>query len=305
MTGYDYEYSVASYLRRNGFYDVHVTRASGDYGVDVIARKGFRKYAVQCKYYSYPVGPSAVQEVTAGKAMYGCDAAMVVTNNRFTSAAENLARANDVILVPRVSANGFGLPYGLFSKLFWLLHIGLSWAFLTVWYNTCKKSPSFSAYISILFILAIITYPVWLPKLLGRLFGILGERAKVVYSKLSFKLSQWKKNHPLRPGNSSIIEEENAPSSFRQTKEHEHDLDISPITGLPCKFTINGSRFNLDNVADIKRFPMFSSAFHINGQTYYLNDYFRLCAQRYKDAGYEEHALALMSKIAEFEHHQL
>ena len=106
MDGYDYEYLVAKYLRNHGYTGVRVTKASGDYGVDVIAHKRGHKYAVQCKYYSSPVGISAVQEAAAGKAFYGCDSAMVVTNNTFTKAAHDLAKANGVVLLGGVTSSG-------------------------------------------------------------------------------------------------------------------------------------------------------------------------------------------------------
>lgn len=99
MDGKKYENVVASYLRRKGFFAVKVTGESGDYGVDVLARKSIHKYAVQCKYYSKPVGVNAVQQVVGGMAYYGCDRAMVVTNSTFTRQAQSLASKNDVILI--------------------------------------------------------------------------------------------------------------------------------------------------------------------------------------------------------------
>ena len=102
MNGHDYEYFVADYLRMRGFYGVRVTKASGDFGVDVIARKRGKKYAVQCKYYTGSVGPAAVQQAVAGMVHYGCNAAMVVTNSEFTKAAEILAEENNVKLIPCV-----------------------------------------------------------------------------------------------------------------------------------------------------------------------------------------------------------
>ena len=102
MNPYSYEYSVAAFLQNNGYKNVRVTKASGDYGVDITAVKGKKKYAVQCKYYSNPVGLSAVQEVVAGKSMYGCDSAMVITNNTFTQPARNLAAQNGVELLEYV-----------------------------------------------------------------------------------------------------------------------------------------------------------------------------------------------------------
>lgn len=109
MTGHDYERVVAAYLRNKGYNRVEVTKGSGDYGVDVIAHKGKKKYAVQCKYYTSPVSLGAVQEVIAGKAMYNCNAAMVVTNSTFTEAAEKLAKQNGVKLVSGVKSSGYSI----------------------------------------------------------------------------------------------------------------------------------------------------------------------------------------------------
>ena len=94
MDGHKYEHAVAQFLRHNGYSNVIVTRASGDYGADIIATKRGRKYAIQCKYYSNPVGLKAVQEVVASKKHYRCSRAMVVTNNTYTKAARRLAEEN-------------------------------------------------------------------------------------------------------------------------------------------------------------------------------------------------------------------
>ena len=77
MNGHKFEYKCARMLRRKGFHHVEVTKKSGDQGVDIIAYKHFSKYAVQCKYYSYPVGNKAVQEVYAGGKYYDCDRCIV------------------------------------------------------------------------------------------------------------------------------------------------------------------------------------------------------------------------------------
>lgn len=96
--GYDYEYAVAKQLKRKGYRRVTVTVSSGDFGADIIACKGFYKYAIQCKCYSGTVGVKAVQEALAGKAYYNCDKAMVITNSTFTPAAVELASKSKVIL---------------------------------------------------------------------------------------------------------------------------------------------------------------------------------------------------------------
>ncbi len=103
MDGKKYEQRVALYLRNHGFKKVSVTKASNDYGVDIICYKHRKKYAVQCKYYSKPVGVHAVQEVVGGMRYYDCDRGMVVTNNTYTRQAVELADRNDVILVDKLS----------------------------------------------------------------------------------------------------------------------------------------------------------------------------------------------------------
>lgn len=102
--GHAYEQAVARYLRSHGYWRVKLTGASGgDYGVDITARKGlFRKYAVQCKRYSNPVGVRAVQEVVGGMRVYNCNRAMVVTNNTYTRPARVLAEENGVELKEKI-----------------------------------------------------------------------------------------------------------------------------------------------------------------------------------------------------------
>ena len=98
MNGHKFEYKCAKMLRRKGFHHVEVTKKSGDQGVDILAYKGFSKYAIQCKYYSYPVGNKAVQEVYAGGKYYDCDHYIVMTNGTFTKAAISAANKLDVNL---------------------------------------------------------------------------------------------------------------------------------------------------------------------------------------------------------------
>lgn len=104
--GHAYEHKVARALSARGYHNVKVTPGSGDFGADIIASKGFTKYAIQCKCYSGAVGVSAVQEAISGKAYYGCNRAMVVTNATFTPAAKKMAKKADVVLWERFSPSG-------------------------------------------------------------------------------------------------------------------------------------------------------------------------------------------------------
>jgi hypothetical protein len=94
-SGDEFEHFVAKVLTGHGHH-AEVTQASGDYGVDLILNGDI---AVQVKFYGSVVGPTAIQEVVAGKAFYGCSEAWVVTNSSFTPAATALAEANGVRLI--------------------------------------------------------------------------------------------------------------------------------------------------------------------------------------------------------------
>lgn len=94
-SGTEFEKFVANVFAANGHHAT-VTKASGDYGVDLVLNG---EIAVQAKFYGGVVGPGAVQEVVAGRAVYGCSEAWVVTNSTFTPAAVALAKANAVRLI--------------------------------------------------------------------------------------------------------------------------------------------------------------------------------------------------------------
>lgn len=79
MDGVDFEHYIAARLRAAG-YTVEITRATGDFGVDIIATKSGNRIAVQCKRYGKPIGVKAVQEVVAGARHHNCSETMVVSN---------------------------------------------------------------------------------------------------------------------------------------------------------------------------------------------------------------------------------
>ena len=96
-TGADFEQFCAQELRRAGW-QVTVTAASRDQGADLVARRGAERLVVQCKFLSRPVGNGAVQEVVAARSHVDCNRAVVVSNQRFTSGAAELAASNTVEL---------------------------------------------------------------------------------------------------------------------------------------------------------------------------------------------------------------
>lgn len=100
MTGQEFEQFLAQIFIKMG-YEVAITKASGDQGVDIIASKDGKKLGIQAKRYSGSVGNSAIQEAVAGKTFYHLDKVMVITNSVFTNSAKELADANQVILWDR------------------------------------------------------------------------------------------------------------------------------------------------------------------------------------------------------------
>lgn len=99
MPGLEYEHYVALQLTAKGFKKVEVTKASGDFGADILAiDSDGTLMCVQCKKYSSPVGIQAVQEVIGAKAYYKGSRAVVITNSSFTTAARELAKKSGVEL---------------------------------------------------------------------------------------------------------------------------------------------------------------------------------------------------------------
>ena len=101
--GRDFEEYVAALLKSNGYRHIRTTPKSGDYGADIIAEKDGLSYAIQCKLYAKAVGVKAVQEIFSAMQYYGCDAAIVATNSRFSRNAVNLAESTGTVLWDRDS----------------------------------------------------------------------------------------------------------------------------------------------------------------------------------------------------------
>lgn len=116
MEGHEFERFTADLLRKLGYERVEVTPGSGDQGVDVIAVKGGKRYAIQCKRYGQKLGNKPVQEVFAGKTIYGCSVAVVLTNSYFTDGAKEAAKATGVELWDRDTLRRM-LDYANFKAL--------------------------------------------------------------------------------------------------------------------------------------------------------------------------------------------
>lgn len=101
MDGTEFERFCAELLDDFGYQQIHMTKSTGDQGVDITAIKGGLRYAFQCKRYSSKIGNAAVQQVNTGKMLYSCQKAVVITNNYFTAGAKKAAAAVGVELWDR------------------------------------------------------------------------------------------------------------------------------------------------------------------------------------------------------------
>lgn len=102
MKGEEFEQFLAAYFESLG-YKVKTTAGSGDFGADLIIKKGGVRTVVQAKRYKNHVGVAAVQQAISAMAYYHAQHCMVATNSYFTAAAKKLARETGVELWDRTS----------------------------------------------------------------------------------------------------------------------------------------------------------------------------------------------------------
>jgi HJR/Mrr/RecB family endonuclease len=100
MTGIEFEDRLGSLFADLG-YDARKTRTSGDFGADLILTGDDGRTLVQAKRSNGAVGVKGVQEAFSAISYYEADRAILVTNGRFTRAAEELAERTKVELWDR------------------------------------------------------------------------------------------------------------------------------------------------------------------------------------------------------------
>lgn len=90
----EYEHIVAHYFESKG-YETEVSQYSGDYGVDVFAKKGKTKIAIQAKMFggsSRPVNRKMIMELHGAKDYFDCTKAVLATNGRVLNDANEVAK---------------------------------------------------------------------------------------------------------------------------------------------------------------------------------------------------------------------
>jgi restriction system protein len=94
-----FEHFVASIYEKQG-YKVHVTKATGDCGKDIIMQYGKIKYVVECKLYNHNnvIGRPLVQKLHSA-AIDEKAIGIFVTTSSFTLSALQYANKNGIVLV--------------------------------------------------------------------------------------------------------------------------------------------------------------------------------------------------------------
>jgi restriction system protein len=111
MSGIEFEHYLQRLLIHRG-YQTQLTKGSGDLGVDIIASRGDEKIAIQAKRYEgAKVSRRTVSDAVGGLMHYGCNKAMVITNNYFTQDAIKLAQSNGCKLVDRDTLANWIIEY--------------------------------------------------------------------------------------------------------------------------------------------------------------------------------------------------
>lgn len=112
--GIEFEHWCADNIKQQGW-QVSVSSASGDQGVDVVAERDGTVVAIQCKRYSNPIGNKAVQEVFTGGQNVGAGHSCVLGTGGFTRAAINIADKTGVKLLDAANIGAFSQEFGFES----------------------------------------------------------------------------------------------------------------------------------------------------------------------------------------------
>lgn len=98
LTGEEFEVFCKKRIEELGW-RVRTTKASGDFGADLVIERDGQTIIIQCKYYSQPIGVKAVQEAFSAMTFYNANKSAVVSNQTYTQAARQMAERNKVLLL--------------------------------------------------------------------------------------------------------------------------------------------------------------------------------------------------------------
>jgi len=99
LSPYKFEEFIAVLFKKMG-YETEKTPSTGDFGVDVVAKKGNETIIIQCKRYSHGthVTPEEVQRTLGAMWKYKADKAVFITTSSFTVRAAELDKGAPIEL---------------------------------------------------------------------------------------------------------------------------------------------------------------------------------------------------------------
>jgi len=93
-----FEFDIGSLCEALG-YAGEVTPGSGDFGVDILGRRGQRIVAIQCKLYQKSVGCEPIQRLLAAERLHKATDFICITTGYYTKKAKELGSRTGVILI--------------------------------------------------------------------------------------------------------------------------------------------------------------------------------------------------------------
>lgn len=101
MNNDEFKHFCSGLLKDIGYDNVGIVQGDGEYGIGIIAQKGSKSYAIQCKCELENVDDKAVQEVYLGKESYDTNYVVIMTNRYFTPQARKKANEWGILLWDR------------------------------------------------------------------------------------------------------------------------------------------------------------------------------------------------------------
>ena len=98
LGGIEFEQELGKLFRALG-YNVKLTPASGDQGVDLILRKNGKTTVVQCKAHKRPASPAMVRELYGSMYAFGADSAILACTGGFSGGVRDFARGRPIQLI--------------------------------------------------------------------------------------------------------------------------------------------------------------------------------------------------------------
>lgn len=113
MSDRDFEFFISELLKEMDYDIIKVTPPTGDFGTDIIAKKGGVSVAVQCKKYNEKnrVGNTSIQQLIGSMRYYGASHSIFVTTSDYTEKAKEQTKNASIELWNKDTLHGYVKKY--------------------------------------------------------------------------------------------------------------------------------------------------------------------------------------------------